>query len=155
MRGSLLILTALAVFMSGCAQKGSITLYAPQEKIVANFATVLFLNDNSIKECKDGDSIVTKSEFKNTRYDVPIAFTTKTFNDTNTTSYTLENSTLNEGSETVLKACFTDSSHTNVELFFTKKIIEVKPVITFDQDGFSCTNMEMNENHKIVTCNQK
>lgn len=149
MKCSLFALTTLAVLMSGCAQKGTITLYAPEEKIVESFSMVLTFDDR-IKECKDGESIVAKRGLYNTRFDVPISFSKETNLETNETNATVEYGKLYEGVETFVKACFIDNTKQQIKILFTKKVIDVKPLGSFEDENFSCSDEITIENSTIV-----
>lgn len=154
MKCSLLALGVMAVLMSGCTQKGTITLYAPEEKIVDQFSTIIFTSgDNSIKECKDGESVVSKFELKNT-ISMPVGIVNETNSKTNESNTTIEWGDLHSGEETSLKACFIDGTK-DIQLFFTKKVISIKPLGTFEDPNISCHEVEINYNDKFVTCKSK
>lgn len=161
MKYNLFALTTLAVLMSGCAQKGTITLYAPEEKVEVS-EMVLTLDDR-IKECKDGKSIVAKRGLYDTRFDVPISFTEKRNLETNETNGTVEYGELYKGVETWTEACFIDNTKQQIKINFIEKVIDVKPLGSFENENISCSNeitiengnFAKTKNIKFVTCKSK
>lgn len=162
MKYNLFALTTLAVLMSGCAHKGTITLYAPEEKVKDSLEMVLTLDDR-IKECKDGKSIVAKQGLYDTRFDVPISFTEKTNLETNETDRTVEYGKLYKGVETWMEACFIDNTKQQIKIHFIEKVIDVKPLGSFENENISCSdeitiengNFAKTKNIKFITCKSK
>ena len=136
MKNSLFVLTALAVLMSGCAQKGTITIYGQDEKVVDNFETTLFLYEEAIPKCEDEkENIVVEIGYYDIRFDVPIALSKHINADTNETNTTIDYGELRDGSKTILKACFLDNTRKEIRLTYTKKEICVKPLASFEDEN--------------------
>ncbi|MCR1812091.1 hypothetical protein [Sulfurospirillum sp. hDNRA2] len=136
MKNSLLVLTALVVLMSGCAQKGTITLYGQDEKVVDSLETILFLDDKAISKCEDEEeNIVVEIGYYDIRFNVPIALNKHINADTNETNTTIDYGKLQDGSKTILKACFLDNTRKEIRLTYTKKEISVKPLASFEDEN--------------------
>jgi|GEM_PF-5436488 len=160
MKNSLLALTALAVLMSGCAQKGTITIYGQDQKpTFLNMVTII----DYVGLCSNDDfESVLEYSSENKSNNVAVELTTTIDEKTNTTSETVKYEKQIDGRKTLLKICFLDESRKMMKFEFSDVISETKPLITLETENAECLKGETNssstvesQNSTFVTCKSK
>lgn len=160
MKSSFLVLTTLAVLLSGCAQKGTITIYGQDQKpTFLNMVTVI----DYVGLCSNDDfESVLKYSHEEKVNNVPVELTTTIDEKTNTTSETVKYEKQIDGRETSLKICFLDESRKMMKFVFSDVISETKPLITLETENAECLKGETNssstvesQNSTFVTCKSK
>lgn len=160
MKNSLFALTALAVLMSGCAQKGAITIYGQDQKpTFLNMVTII----DYVGLCSNDDlESVLKYSHENKINNVAVELTTSIDEKTNTTSETVKYEKKIDGRDTSLKICFVDESKKIMKVVFSDVISETKPLITLETENEECLKGETNssstvesQNSTFVTCKSK
>lgn len=159
MKSSLLVLGVMAVLMSGCAHKETITLYGQEEK--PSYVDVNLFVDY-IDLCSNKMTPVYEHSNANVVNNVPVEISETTNMETNETVATVKYEKLIDGKNTSLQVCFSDSSRQNLRFIYSDVVSETKPLITLETKNIHCQEGETNSssmtespNVKFVTCKSK